>query len=76
MSERLREIIANYIDIEQENIRLESRFVEDLGFTSFEFMCMLGEVEEEFDVEVDEGMAMQLRTVQEAVNYIEMLQNL
>ena len=47
--------------------------MEDLGFTSFDFMSMLGELEEELDIEVDEVEAANIRTVQEAVDYLEKL---
>ncbi|MBO5247457.1 MAG: acyl carrier protein, partial [Eubacterium sp.] len=47
----------------------ESRFMEDLGFTSFDFMSMLGEIEDEFDVELDPEALVEIRTVQEAVDY-------
>ena len=47
--------------------------MEDLGFTSFDFMSMLGEVEDEFDVEVNQKEAADIRTVQEAVDYLEQL---
>ena len=35
MFEQLVDIICNYVEIEQEDIKPESRFMEDLGFTSF-----------------------------------------
>ncbi|MBR5509808.1 MAG: acyl carrier protein [Lachnospiraceae bacterium] len=73
MFERLAEIICNYVDVEQENIKPESRFMEDLGFTSFDFMSMLGELEDEFDVEIDQQEVADVRTVQEAVEYLERL---
>lgn len=73
MLEKLKEIIINYVEVEPENIHPESRFMEDLGFTSFDFMSMLGEIEDEFDVEVDQQEAAELRTVQEAVEYLEKL---
>ena len=47
MFEQLVDIICNYVEIEQEDIKPESRFMEDLGFTSFDFMSMLGEIEDE-----------------------------
>ena len=56
MFERLKEIICNYVEVEQDDIRPESRFMEDLGFTSFDFMSMLGELEDEFDVETEEEL--------------------
>ena len=73
MFEKLVDIICNYVEVEPENIRPESRFMEDLGFTSFDFMSMLGEVEDEFDVEVEQSEVMNIRTVGEAVDYLEKL---
>ncbi|HJB96396.1 MAG TPA: acyl carrier protein [Candidatus Mediterraneibacter intestinigallinarum] len=73
MFERLVNIICNYVEVEPENIHPESRFMEDLGFTSFDFMSMLGEIEDEFDVEVEQSEVVNIRTVQEAVDYLEKL---
>lgn len=71
MFEKLAEIICNYVETEQGDIRPESRFMEDLGFTSFDFMSMLGELEDELDIEIDQQKAADIRTVQEAVDYLE-----
>ena len=73
MFEKLVNIICNYVEVEPENIHPESRFMEDLGFTSFDFMSMLGEVEDEFDVEEEQSEVMNIRTVGEAVDYLEKL---
>ncbi len=71
MFEKLADIIVNYVEVPKENIKPESRFMEDLGFTSFDFMSMLGAVEDELDVEIDQEEAASIRTVQEAVDYLE-----
>lgn len=71
MFERLVEIICNYVEVEPENVKKESRFMEDLGFTSFDFMSMLGELEDEFDVEIEQQEVADIRTVGEAVAYLE-----
>ena len=73
MFDQLVNIICNYVEVEPENVRPDSRFMEDLGFTSFDFMSMLGEIEDEFDVEVQHEEAANIRTVQEAVSYLEKL---
>ncbi len=73
MFEKLVDIIGNYVEAEPETIQPESRFMEDLGFTSFDFMSMLGELEDEFEVEIDQQEAANIRTVQEAVDYLEKL---
>lgn len=73
MFEKLAEIICNYVEVEQSDVYPESRFMEDLGFTSFDFMSMLGELEDELDIEIDEQEVADIRTVQEAVDYLEKL---
>ncbi len=71
MLEQLIEVICNYVEVEAENVKPESRFMEDLGFTSFDFMSMLGELEDTFDVEIAQQEAANIRTVGEAVDYLE-----
>lgn len=70
MFNKFAEIIMNYVEVNKEDIKPESRFMEDLGFTSFDFMSMLGEVEEEFDVEINQEEVADIRTVKEALDYL------
>lgn len=74
MFERFKELICNYVEVEPENITPESRFIEDLNFTSYDFMSFLGDLEAELDVTVDEQEILNIRTVGEAIDYIEKLQ--
>lgn len=71
MFDKLTDLITNYVEVKKEDIKPESRFMEDLGFSSFDFMSMLGEVEDTFDVEIEQEEAAGIRTVQEAVDYLE-----
>lgn len=73
MLEQLKDIIVNYVEVKKEDIKPESRFIEDLGFTSFDFMSMLGEIEDALDVEIDQEEVVNIRTVQEAVDYLSKL---
>ena len=41
MFEELKEMICEYVDVEPGEIREDSRFVEDLGFNSYDFMSMV-----------------------------------
>lgn len=75
MLEKLKNIITEYVDVEENKITENARFVEDLGFNSYDFMCMIGQVEEEFDVEVQERDVIQIKTVKEAIDYISSLQD-
>ena len=74
MFEELKEMICEYVDVEPGEIRKDSRFVEDLGFNSYDFMSMVGEIEEHWDVEMDEREVVNVKTVKDAMEYIQSLQ--
>lgn len=74
MFEELKGYICNYVDVAPEKITLESRFIEDLGFNSFDFMSLLGELEEQFQVQVEDTAVLELHTVADAVQYLESIQ--
>ncbi|MDD6345684.1 MAG: acyl carrier protein [Oscillospiraceae bacterium] len=73
MFEKLKELIVNYVDVNPEDITLESRFIDDLGFNSYDFMSLLGDLETELDVTVEESDVVNLHTVGEAIEYLEKL---
>ncbi|MCM1577882.1 MAG: acyl carrier protein [Ruminococcus sp.] len=73
MFEKLKNIILNYVEAEPEKVTPDARFIEDLGFNSYDFMSMLGDIETEFGVTVDETEAADIHTVGEAVKYFESL---
>lgn len=71
MLDKLRKIIVNYVEVDEDSITLDSRFSADLGFNSYDFMCMLGDAEDELDIEIDEGKASECVTVKELIEYLE-----
>ncbi|MDE7365552.1 MAG: acyl carrier protein [Ruminococcus sp.] len=73
MFEQIKEIIVNYVDVEESAVTENSRFIEDLGFNSYDFMSFLGEVEETFEITVEEEDVLKITTVGEAIKYIESL---
>ena len=73
MFEQLKELICNYVEVDPESIKPESKFIEDLGFNSYDFMSLLGELESTFNVTVNEEDVLKLTTVKEAVDYLETL---
>ncbi|MDE6788938.1 MAG: acyl carrier protein [Ruminococcus sp.] len=75
MLEQIKEIIMNYVDVEESAITPDARFIEDLKFNSYDFMSFLGEVEETFEIAVEEEDVLSLTTVGEAIAYIEKLKN-
>ncbi len=73
MLDQLKELICNYVDVDPALITEDARFIEDLGFNSYDFMSMLGEVEDTLDVQVSEEEVVKLATVGDAVKYLESL---
>lgn len=73
MLDKLKEIICGYVEKDADSITAESRFVEDLEFNSYDFMCMVGDCEEAFDVQVDEREITKIKTVGDAQKYLESL---
>lgn len=74
MLEELKEIICQYVDVNPEKVTEDARFIEDLGFNSYDFMSMVGEIEEAFDIEVEEREVVNVKTVGDAIEYIKSLQ--
>lgn len=67
-------IAAQYCSVKPEDMTDDMRFREDLGFSSLDFMTFLGELEDTFDVELEEEEVAQVLTVAEALALLERLQ--
>ena len=70
MLQEFKEIISQYVDVDEDKITEDARFMEDLGFNSYDFMSLVGEVEEKYDIEVEEREVVQIKTVKDAMDYI------
>ncbi|MDD7404103.1 MAG: acyl carrier protein [Butyribacter sp.] len=66
-------IVAQYCEVKPEDMTNEMRFREDLGFSSLDFMSFLGELEDTFDVELEEEDALQILTIGEALDMLQTL---
>lgn len=67
---QFKNIIAQYCKTAVDEITNDMKFREDLGFTSLDFMSFLGEVEDVFDVELEEEEALKIFTVGEALELL------
>ena len=67
--EKVREIVAEQLGISEDEIKLETNFVDDLGADSLDLFQVVMELEDAFDVKVEE--VDWLKTVADAVKYIE-----
>ena len=71
MEKKFLEIAEQYCNVKAEDIKPEMRFIEDLEFSSLDFMAFLGELEDAFDIEVVEEEVLKIKTVGEALSYLE-----
>ena len=74
MLEKMKELIVNYVEVDADTITEDSDFIEDLGFNSYDFMSLLGDLENEYEITVDESEVIEVHTVGQAIEYIKMLQ--
>lgn len=68
--EKLQKIIAEVLNLSEEEIRPDSTFVDDLGADSLDVFQIIMGIEEEFDIEIDNEEAEKIKTVQDAVDQI------
>ena len=69
--ERVQKVTAELLKIEESKVTTESKFVEDLGAESTQSIELIASFEEEFDVEMDENDALGVKTVGDAVAFID-----
>jgi len=69
--EQVKEVIADVLKIEVDDITPETRFVEDLKADSMDQFFLIDGFCEKFDIPISDDEARQIQTVQDAVAYIE-----
>jgi len=70
VEKRIKEVTARTLKIDTARIASDSRFVEDLGAESIQSVELVAAFEEEFDIEMDEEDALEVKTVGKAVEFI------
>ncbi len=68
--EKLKKVIAEVLNVDPEEISLESTFTDDLGADSLDVFQIIMGIEEEFDIEIPAEKAEKISTVEEAVEMI------
>ncbi len=69
--EKIRKLLAEQINISQDEIKMESDIINDLGADSLDVVEMLMAVETEFNVTVPDEIAMEMKTIGDVVSFIE-----
>ena len=67
---RLKEIVRDRLDVEEDQIKPEASFVEDFGADSLDIVELIMGIEEVFDIEIPDEDAEKLTNVGEAMEYI------
>ena len=69
--EKVKSILADQFDVEEDSITMDTDIVEDLGADSLDVMDLIMTLSDEFDMQVDDSEIGNLTTVGALVNYIE-----
>lgn len=70
---RVINVVAEQLSVDAPEIRPESSFQDDLGADSLDLVELIMAMEEEFDIKIDDDAAQKIKTVQNAVDFINSL---
>ncbi len=69
--EKVKQIICDQLDLEEDVVTLEANILEDLGADSLDIVDLVMSLEEEFDIEIPDEQVENIKTVGDIVKYIE-----
>ncbi len=69
--EKIKKLIADQLDVEEDSITEASSITDDLGADSLDVVDLVMSIEDEFDVEIPEDQVENIKTVGDIVKYIE-----
>ncbi len=70
VADRVMEIIIDELGVEADKVTADASFVEDLGADSLDTVELIMSFEEEFEIDIPDEDAEQMRTVGDAIDYI------
>ena len=70
VEEKVRTIVAEQLGVGQDEVTPDASFIEDLGADSLDIVELVMAMEEEFEVEIPDEEAENIKTVQDAINFI------
>jgi acyl carrier protein len=69
--EKLKDIIAEQLSVEADEVSLDSNIQDDLGADSLDVVDLITTIEDEFDISIPDEAVEEIKTVGDIVNYIE-----
>ena len=70
MESRVKEIIVDQLGVDEKEVTLEAKFIDDLGADSLDLVELVMALEEEYDTEISDEDAEKIQTVGDAIEYI------
>lgn len=70
LEKKVKELIADRLKMDVEQIQTSSKFIEDLGADSLDIVEMIMQMEEEFGITIPDEDAEKIKTVGDAINYL------
>jgi acyl carrier protein len=70
IDERVKGIVVKQLGVKEEEVKNESKFIDDLGADSLDTVELVMSLEDEFETEIPDEEAEKITTVQEAIDYI------
>lgn len=71
ITEKVKQVIAEQLGVEEAEVTPSASFVDDLGADSLDTVELVMALEEHFDIEIPDDAAEKIRTVQDAIDYID-----
>ncbi len=71
----VKEVVVEQLNVNPDEVKEESKFVEDLGADSLDVVELVMALEEKFDIEIPDEDAEKIATVTDAISFIENIQS-
>ena len=70
IDERVKSVVVKQLGVKEEDVKNDSKFIDDLGADSLYTVELVIGLEEEFDTEIPDEEAEKITTVQQAIDYV------
>ena len=70
IDERVKSVTVKQLGVKEEDVKNDSKFIDDLGADSLDTVELVMGLEEEFDTEIPDEEAEKITTVQQAIDYV------
>ncbi len=69
--DKIKEILVDVLGVDEDDIKPESKFIDDLGADSLDLVELIMSLEDKFNIEISDEEAEKIVTVKDAMDYID-----